>query len=366
MITAALGKGLREPCPPYRTFNVFGEPPLPSQPLPWNCSPELVAETTSFDLSGMTPEHEVAVALVAIASPIGGDYKVKFQWFNDRTGIKLYEFLGVTAGPILQRVWWSSWIGWYDWEINENGTYRVDIDIEGAETFSASLYFDITGIPGGAPPEPTPESNIFWGLAALAWTVVTWLRTIGYDASANPIFSWLSSSIYRLSDIIAEVYQYLYIVSTWYEYINTAISGILSWRSLQELILGWLPGLPDVLAWFADLPGNLLTEVTEWWEAAKQDVLDLISTSQESIYYTLKDFTSKVELAAWWEAAQESVKGWIAEARTAVLNAVEAVVAPVRDLVNRHEAVIQLLTGADDVALRWLLERIENMIARLW
>ncbi|KKN41742.1 hypothetical protein LCGC14_0720310, partial [marine sediment metagenome] len=149
--TASMGKGLREPCSPYREAYVFGaELGVPDANF-WNCAALMVEPTNLFDLSTITPNKEVVVALLLLRNlPAGKSYQVNLIWYRDRDNKLLYNGGVRIPDPTgWGHDYWEwyyvySYIGYVDWEINENGSYHVDLIMDGV--LLQTLTFTVTGI----------------------------------------------------------------------------------------------------------------------------------------------------------------------------------------------------------------------------
>ena len=138
-----LGKGLREPCAPFRECMVFGaELGAPNADW-WNCKPTIIEPTTSFDLSPLEPDHEVCVALSTFTN-FNGPLNVTHRWYRNRDNQFLFEFIY----PIPSGAWaWFyvySYIGYVPQEIWEEGEYHVTISTDGSEV--KTINFTVIGI----------------------------------------------------------------------------------------------------------------------------------------------------------------------------------------------------------------------------
>ena len=148
-----MGKGLEEPCSPYREAYVFGAELNVPNASGWNCFPEVVDATSLFDLSLITPYHEVVVAILYASDlPGGRSYDVHHKWYWDRDAKLLFDFACTIPDP-WNYGWdyWSwyyvySYIGYVPWEIWENGDYHVDLIVTGRS--SQTLNFAVIGIVG--------------------------------------------------------------------------------------------------------------------------------------------------------------------------------------------------------------------------
>lgn len=144
-----IGKGLREPCSPYREAYVFGAELNVPDANNWNCVPATIEPTTSFDLSAITPNHEVVVALL-VDYNLSSAATVHHRWYRDRDEKLLFDFAYDIPDPGSYGYdYWAwfyvySYIGYVPWEIYENGNYHVDLTVVGG--FSKTLNFAVTGI----------------------------------------------------------------------------------------------------------------------------------------------------------------------------------------------------------------------------
>lgn len=153
---ANMGKGLEEPCSPYREAYFFGAEPGAVDASGWNCFPEVVDATRLFDLSRITPAHEVAVVILYASNlPAGRSYDVHFKLYRDRDGKLLWDLSYTIPDPgNYGRDYWSWYyvycvFGYFPGEFWENGDYHVALVVTGRS--SQTLNLTITGI---APAEP--------------------------------------------------------------------------------------------------------------------------------------------------------------------------------------------------------------------
>jgi hypothetical protein len=151
-----MGKGLWEPVPPYRQAYVFGADLGVPNANSWNAVPEAMNPTNSFDLSQLTLNHEVVVAMLAAFDvPAGPQYSIEHKWYRDRDGALLfstpYSIPDAASYGYSGWAWYYvySYIGYVPWEIYENGGYHVDLTflISSVPYFSQRLAFIVTGIP---------------------------------------------------------------------------------------------------------------------------------------------------------------------------------------------------------------------------
>ena len=92
-----VGKGLIEPCLPGRKAYFFGAELNAVEADNWNCLPDVVDATKDFNLSTLSKNREVVVALLRISNASEGTYNIKFSLFN---GLKVriyFVFEGVLS-----------------------------------------------------------------------------------------------------------------------------------------------------------------------------------------------------------------------------------------------------------------------------
>jgi len=147
--TCGLAKGLKEPVSPYREDYAFGAALGDFDANNWNAIPTLWDPNTSFDLTGISINHEVVVVRIGISNTNEGGTLFNFKWYNEDTGKLLYssEF-GYNCFEE-GYVYAYSYIGWLAEEINANGNYSCVIDVTGAHEYSKTLKFTVLGIPSG-------------------------------------------------------------------------------------------------------------------------------------------------------------------------------------------------------------------------
>jgi len=147
-----LGKGLREPCSPYRKLYVFGAPFGSFDPNIFasgvNCRLEIIEPTTLFDLSKISKNSEVVLAYY-VAERVYSSRTIEFKWYRKRDNKLLFRFKYNIPDPRPGYYWsWYgvfSYIGYCSWEINENGYYYVTIT-DSAKGTVCTIEFLVVGI----------------------------------------------------------------------------------------------------------------------------------------------------------------------------------------------------------------------------
>lgn len=262
-----LGKGLHESVPPYRDAWFFGAELNTVEADGWNGVPIIRGETSHFDLSSITINHEVCVAFIKITSARSGLNYFKMKWYRVRDNKLLFtydwNYRTVSGG-------WCycySYIGWVDWEINENGEYYVVAEVSGANPYSASKYFTISGITEEPEPEPPPAGTMGWisqrfadasealylaylnvlGISFVGETLAVpflWLARICADLSWD--FYYFNEVVNHIIDRIADILNFSDIYSYFETYFNYAVTAW-SWvRNAWDNIKGAVGDLIDI------------------------------------------------------------------------------------------------------------------------
>jgi hypothetical protein len=328
-ISISLGTGLREPCSPYREVVFLGAPFNSVSADMWNCNPivtgprELLHPAGKvLDLTYSAENREACVALLKATDAPAGGYQVTFKWYkgSSTTPLVTFSFQWAYGGP--SDFYGYSYIGWAAWEINENGNYRVDISVTGNVTWSSSIAFAVAGIMGG-PPEPPPEPpetstivEALWAIAQTMWEV--------YDTTAGWIwpFRLLSGPFYVLHIVFANLALLFGKFLDWVTTLGDQIQHLLSWDSIKKLILGWLPSLDEVVAWFSSWRDKIWGVVESWWEAISTTVLgwiDIVAKALEGLRVewdhfwntTLPWLVSFDWLGQWWAGQLPGIQSLI-------------------------------------------------------
>lgn len=181
-----MGKGLKEPCSPYREAYVFGAELNVPNASGWNCLPEVVDATKLFNLASIPPYQEVVVAILYVTNLYSG-LSVRHKWYRGRDGKLLFAWASTIPDPgIYGYSYWAwyyvySYIGYVPWEIWEDGYYHVDLT---AGRFSRRLNFSVTGVVGFEPPPEVPVTLQAGEAKTVPFEAIPWeART--YQVSVN-------------------------------------------------------------------------------------------------------------------------------------------------------------------------------------
>lgn len=317
-ISAYLGKGLSEPCSPYRMANVFGAPLNSPNAAGWNCLPTIVGSTTSFDLSGISENHEVCVALVRVSNARAGTYLFRFQFYKESPYKKLFDytfsFFAVEGG------WCYSYayIGWTSWEINQNGGYSVSVSVSGPESYSNTIYFSVSGIPAAVPmPPPAPVTGT--GIVSALNSVSSWFYNLYRDVYYYPVIGQvLATGFYWLAELFSTLAWGFSSFFTSFNELWAKAANILSWSSIWSYILIYVPNLTQIRDWF---------------------------------YYWWTNVTSAV--SSWWSATQVTVLAWVQDAKNFASSLVAGVSSVVTQLQSAWDNFKGLIPTLDEIRLWW-------------
>ncbi|MDD4874315.1 MAG: hypothetical protein PHE15_05005 [Dehalococcoidales bacterium] len=183
-----IGKGVKETSGQQRLVNVFGAELNMTGTAFYNLfSPVVISEPTKeFDLSTITPNHEVVVCGFR-ASNVTTESHGIFKWYRVRDRKLLYSGDFIQPAPPEGLTWnpfeFLSVIGYVPWEINENGDYMVDMTFKTAyqESPVETIGFTVTGIKE-APPEPSIEVMSPWAIAGLLGGAAALLGLMAYSS----------------------------------------------------------------------------------------------------------------------------------------------------------------------------------------
>jgi len=276
-----LGKGLQEPVYPFREAYAFGAALNDFYADGWNAIPRIYAATTTFDLATISPGREVAVALLGISNTSAGEYTVRFKWTRDRDNALLYEYEYSLSPPAGAWLYSYSYVGWVDWEINENGLYHVDIEVSGPDSFSRRLSFNITGIPTG-PVIPPALVEFMSGIIdrldlAAGYMRAAWREV---DGMGWP-FYLLAPALRGLEEAFNWLAYHFTAFSNWVSDVGVKVSGILDQGDIIGLLRTWLDYAEWAWTWVRDAGANITGIIKDWWVERLSDIKGLIDIATE-------------------------------------------------------------------------------------
>jgi hypothetical protein len=347
-----LGTGLREPCPPNREVVFLGAPLNSISADGWNCTPQVTGAFTELDLTYSSINREACVALLAQGYAFEGDYQVTFRWYKEPSNVPLFTFSYTLSAFPGGWFYVYSYIGWTPFEINENGSYRVDISVFGAATYSQSIPFIVKGIPL-APPEPPPEppevNSIVEAFEFIANTMQDiYMTTSGwiwpFSLISNP-FHLLYTFFHNLAILFGKFLE-------WVNTLADKLIDILSWDSIKKLILSWLSGIEDVIAWFSDWWDEVWNVTESWWLTISDTVKQWIDTATEGLSnlktewdkfwtVTFPTLLSKIDLAEWW-------RGTLFDINNLIFSAIKTAFPFYDDLVKLWSEIVSFFSNPLD------------------
>lgn len=145
-------------------------------------------QTTLFDVSSLTENHEVIVVGYSSPTNILNEVNFIFTWRRSRDDAVVFELSFVHPAPAGPGSAAVAWIGWLSEdsevptyplykEIQENGNYYVTIAATGGQTFSQTINFAVKGIP----PSLVVKTSLF--PSSFSWTI----RLSDYFVTSNYI-----------------------------------------------------------------------------------------------------------------------------------------------------------------------------------
>jgi len=361
-----LGKGLIEPQPPFRRAWFFGADLNSVSADGWESLPSIDGETASFDLSSISINHEVAVALIRINNARGGMTYFKMRWYRARDNKLLFTYDWSYRAADGGWVYCYSYIGWVDWEINENGDYYVVAEVSGANPYSASIYFTISGIREEPPPEPPPPTGISWiadrlvgisnffysiGLAVNGWIYPFW-------GAAEFFFSLHYWFMDLAHDFVA--------FNEWVNYVTSQITIFLTSLDLEAWFLEWKQRILDTWDWVRSAWQNVTGIINNWWLATKSTVQGWIDIATEGIdsliaewdnfwRVTFPTLVSFDWLGEWWNGQLKELESWFYSKLQEL--------APFWE--GWQEVKSKVVEFISD-PLQWFYDRLEELFERFW
>jgi len=266
------GKGLKDTLSPFRECKVFGEPLNSPNADDFLGLAVLYPPTSTFDLSTIAKGREVAVHPLRAEDVKEGCYDIRWEWKRKRDGIIISTFHYRACRPAHSAFFAYSYIGWVDWEINENGDYEVIVSVTGADIFLAVTPFTITGIPKEEEPEAEPEEfmpfivDYFLVLQdyfnRAATTVYDWFYP--FNLLALPL-DWAQYSFGQLA-------KYFSTFSLWIKGITEKVIDYLSPSDILNLLSPLTKWGVMAWEWIQNASQNIGSAIEEWWAERKQEI----------------------------------------------------------------------------------------------
>lgn len=276
-----LAKGLQEPCSPYRSAYYFGAELNKPSADGWNCLPDLVGPAASFNLSAIPMGREVLVALLKIQGTPEGTLDFRADWYRDRDNALLFSMSWSYWVREGSWIYFYSYLGYVDWEISENGSYRVEFTVAGALSYRAIISFTITGIPVEVEPLPVPGGAIGWISQRFA-TASAFFYQVYLEAQDWIWPLWLvSDHFYSLSRVFSDLSWDFYHFNERVEFISGRLLEILSWETIWDFITARVPNLGQMSGWFYNWWGNVSGVINDWWGPVSTTVLSWVNEARQ-------------------------------------------------------------------------------------
>jgi len=361
-----LGKGLKEPCPPYRSDYIFGAELGDFDVAYFNCNPTVWNATISFDLSAITKGHEVVVALLNIDDAPRGDINFNFKWYRDRDNALLFDFSVSTTRQVWGGTFAYSYIGFVDWEINENGSYRVEITVTGAGSYHRVISFTILGITEEIYERP-PHINFINGIISLFATVAEWFYGI-WQTTKEWIwpFHLISEPFYSIAHSFDWIVFHFLDFRDWIAWATDRATEVLSSIDIYAFFKDYFDKAVDAYNWVAHLWKNIFVIIGSWWDTVRPDVLGWIAIATQDLtrlrtqwdYFWTVLYPKSVnwdEFLSWWNTEIRELQGLI----NSSIKELEPLWAGWQEWKGK---VTEFFTDPED----WLYKAVDRIIERFW
>ncbi len=324
--SVSISKGLKEPCSPYRQAYFFGAELNSVNADGWNCQPQPVGKTDTYDLSALTLNHEVLVALISIRNPVPGPYHIEFTWTRDRDSKILFRWsFNVTNIPGFDEYGYA-YLGYTLNELSENGRYYVEIDVSGPVAKHYTQVFNVSGV---REPEPAPVpvgSNFVDSIFSTVWDIGSWFHQAHYTASGWVWpFSLISTPLYWLYQLSFNLLTPIAHFGDWVSAVSTKVSSVLTSVDIIGLLRTWLTYAENAWQWVSNAWTNVTDIMTTWWSSTSQivkawiaETLNTALTQIASLHTTLMQFkagwddfrTATLPRLADWSGVDSLISSW--------------------------------------------------------
>ena len=293
VVTYSLGKGLREPCSPFREAYVFGAMLNDVHADGWNCLPVIVDPATTYDLSTIIINHEVLVALANLSNPTPGAYNFQWKWIRERDNKTIAEWPWPVTIGAGQNLYGFCVIGWTNWEISENGAYRCELAITGAETHSHTFNFTVTGIPEKPPEPPLPAVFMNWLIehfaASASFFYTLYIITGDWVWPFNRVAEWFNVLGWAFDQIV----YYMLDFKDWVLRVSEDIVEFLTELDIMALFDPVIQAANSAWDWVSHASTNVWSIVEGWWQATSSTVqgwIDIATQGLDALKVAWSDF----------------------------------------------------------------------------
>ena len=361
-----LAKGLREPCSPYREAYYFGADLNEPSASGWNCLPAFVEQGQSYDLSSLSKGKEVVVDLLKLSNIPSGTLNFHVEWYRNRDNKRLFTYDWSYAGNVGGWTYFYSYLGYVDWEINENGGYRVEFTVSGAASYFKVIQLEITGIEEEIP-EP-PISTGFIGSIIQAFNDASEFCYSIYRETLSWIFPfWLiAPPFYSLSIIFNRLAWSFHDFSLWITEVTDKLPFGFDFSLIWTWIIEKVPNLSEINTWFDNWRGYVSNLLSEWWLTTKTTVQGWIDIVKDWAWLWIDYLSSRLDSlqASWdnfvtvilptlpnWLSIDSLIKSWFTE------------YAPFWQ--GWQEVRNDVINFFSD-PLQWLYDRLDKFFERFW
>jgi len=122
------------------------------------------------------------------------------------------------------------------------------------------------------------------------WAVYWALRASTWNWPLDELFYFFK----ELSDFTAELSGYFYDASNWYDWVAANIGEGLSWSTIWDLIISYVPNLVEIRDWFYYWWEHVRGEIDTWWATTMVEVQGWISSAQNLLQTQLNSLSSWV------------------------------------------------------------------------
>lgn len=191
-----------------------------------------------------------------------------------------------------------------------------------------------------------------------------------------------------LSDFTSEVAGYLYDASDWYDEVVDKLSDILSWSTIWDYILDYVPNLIEIRDWFYDKANHILDLIDAWWGTVTSTVQDWIDVAVEAFQSqlddlnswvtTIQEFIDEIELdfpdvsailswfSNWWENILSELELWWNDKLLDIQDLIDSAFIARDDLWSGWQDWKAQVAEFFIDPWEWLYNRFDDFFERFW
>lgn len=190
------------------------------------------------------------------------------------------------------------------------------------------------------------------------------------------------------ADWFQNIQEFFIDTGWWYEEVIDSFQEFVTFDWLDYIIDDIQEKLEEVWEWFSGWWDEVTDVVDEWWRDTRQDVIDWISQASDwleeqiddlghivnnidawidnFIQDTLPDLLSFDWFSSWWGNVNVSFDDWWRSAWSDILENIDVALDPVQERIAQFDQWFDLLKDFIDDPEKWLLDKLESMLARFW